>query len=130
MKYYQLVIVLMLIFSIVGCQNEQPEMFIGEEPIEVIIGIEPEKEHKIGEELIIFVQVYQEGELIKEVEKVVFELWHEEDTEHVFIDASEEDQGRYTMTLEPDKQGYYSVMYHVDARGFHAMKATKIFIDN
>ncbi|RFU62605.1 hypothetical protein D0469_20390 [Peribacillus saganii] len=120
-KRLSFILLTILPVMIAGCVNKQNTNT--EQPPEIVeVDIQLPEKIEPNEETNLKVKVTQGAEAVKDADEVKFEIWDaNKEEKSVFLEATHEKEGIYTVKNIFKTDGIYFVQSHVTARGLHTM---------
>lgn len=132
-KVLTLLTVVLLATFLVACGNDEVEQ--DDELLMLEVDFEPEATANVGDTVELVATVTYGDEHVTDADEMEFEYWigdGEEDPDErdsIFVDATNNDDGTYSIEVTFDEPGEYWIYAHTTARGLHTMPLRSITVE-
>lgn len=121
-SYKNSLIILSLLLFLAACNDDGLDGLIMPE-----VEFEPQPIAELGESVVLEAFVTYDGEPVLDAQEMNFEYWLEDDQEQSkIVDATNNQDGTYTIEVEFEEEGEYWIYAHTTARDIHTMPKRSI----
>lgn len=132
-KVLTLLTVVLLATFLVACGDDEVDQ--DDELLMLEVDFEPEATANVGDTVELVATVTYGDEHVTDADEMEFEYWigdGEEDPDErdsTFVDATNNDDGTYSIEVTFDEPGEYWIYAHTTARGLHTMPLRSITVE-